>query len=151
VRNALVNRRIVAARWQRLAGWFVDSLVTGVVGRALAERGVGWWLIGIATGLYWIVATAVWGATIGKLAAGTRVRAAGARSPWRASAVRWAVTGWIGFAAGVSADIGVRAASTITVLALVTSVATYAPILWDADGRGLHDRLAGTVVVRRHV
>lgn len=151
LRNALISNRTIATRWQRLGGWLVDSIVIGLVGRGLAERAVSWWLIGIAVGLYWIVATAVWGATIGKLVVRTRVTVAGGRPPWRASVVRWAVTGWIGFAAGVSADIGAAAASTIAVLALVTWLATYTPILWDCEARGLHDRLAGTVVVRRHL
>lgn len=150
-RNALISNRTIATRWQRLGGWLIDSVVIGLVGRGLAERGVSWWLIGIAVGLYWIVATAVWGATIGKLVARTRGTVAGGRPPWRASVVRWAVTGWIGFAAGVSADISAAAAPPLAVLALVTWLATYTPILWDHEARGLHDRLAGTVVVRRHL
>ena len=60
---------------------------------------------------------------------------------WRQSLGRWAHVGWIGIAAGL---VGGDAA----LLLFLLQVVTYAPILWDSQARGLHDRAAGTIVMR---
>ncbi len=142
----------IASIWRRLVGAIVDSLVLSIpLNVLMAQSGAeGPWalppregatLIAIG-GAYEIATTALWGRTLGKAAAGTRVvTASGGRVGWRVAALRWfcrvpplaATTGGL---EGAASTIG-----GLWQLAIVGS------ILVDHQNRGLHDRIAGTLVV----
>ncbi len=133
---------------QRVGGALVDGLLTsmvvvvplllGVIDIDTLESGlppsvlVGLFLFGA---VYTIVPTAVWGQTLGKIAVGTRVVAEGDGSlpGWRRAALRWAVPGLLG---------------RLPLIGLWVSLAVMASLLVDPRRRGVHDRIAGTIVVR---
>lgn len=133
---------------QRVVGALVDGLLTSMVvviplilgfvelddfdGTLPAPILIGLFLFGA---IYTIVPTAVWGQTLGKIAVGTRVvvEADGALPGWWRSAVRWALPGLAG---------------RLPVIGLVISLAITVSLLVDPRRRGLHDRAAGTIVVK---
>ena len=88
------------------------------------------------------MAIAVWGCTLGKAAVGTRVVLEDGRGPvgWRVAVVRWAVPAVATFAISLIPGAG-------GVLSLLWSIVIYSGILRDDQRRGLHDQIAGTVVV----
>jgi uncharacterized RDD family membrane protein YckC len=138
----------LASILQRAAGAVVDGLLTSMVvvvplllGMIELERleaplpasaALGLFLFGA---VYTVVPTALWGQTLGKIAVGTRVvaEADGSLPGWRRSAVRWAVPGFIG---------------RLPVVGLWVSMAVMASLVLDPRRRGLHDRAAGTIVVK---
>lgn len=130
-----------AARWRRLVGALVDGMVFGALVVACVElgasAGIGWALVGVVTVLMtWSI-----GATPGKLAVGTRVRDVGTGenpNPWRA-ALRWG-TPWIGGLLAAVVPLG----PILLYLGYLFSVTL---VLFSSDGRGVHDLVAGTVVV----
>ncbi|MGZ7087788.1 MAG: RDD family protein, partial [Ilumatobacteraceae bacterium] len=83
-----------------------------------------------------------WGRTIGKFLIEIRVVDSTRRTglSWRQSTVRWTAIGWIAVAGGWIGGSADR-------FLVLSQVAICAPALWDSQGRGLHDRLAGTVVL----
>ena len=85
--------------------------------------------------VYTIVPTALWGQTPGKIAVGTRVVAEedGSLPGWRRSALRWALPGALG---------------RLPVVGLWVSLAVMGSLVVDPRRRGLHDRVAGTIVVK---
>lgn len=129
----------------RLLGAFVDSLVSYLFGLALwiaapVSTDETAWLLWIGIAAYEITGTAVWGRTVGKLAARTRVlRTDTGGVPGFASAiVRW-------FVPSIPIIVAISFASA-NLLMLPWVVVVYAPIL-TASRRGLHDHAARTVVV----
>jgi uncharacterized RDD family membrane protein YckC len=133
---------------QRVGGALVDGLLTsmvvvvplllGLVDIDRLEQALppsiilGLFLFGA---LYTIVPTALWGQTLGKIAVGTRVVAEsdGSLPGWRRAAIRWALPGVVG---------------RLPYVGLCISLAVMASLVWDPRRRGLHDRAAGTIVVR---
>ena len=133
---------------QRIVGALIDGLLTSMVvvvpmllglidvddfeGTLPAPVMVGLFLFGA---VYTIVPTAVLGQTLGKIAMGTRVvvEADGTVPGWRRSFVRWALPGLAG---------------RLPVIGLGVSLAIMASLVWDPRRRGLHDRMAGTVVIK---
>jgi len=133
---------------QRVGGALVDGLLTSMVvvvplllGLVEVDRIdeslpapiiLGLFLFGA---IYTIVPTALLGQTLGKIAVGTRVVAEddGSLPGWRRSALRWALPGVVG---------------RLPFVGLWVGLAVMASLVWDPRRRGLHDRLAGTVVVR---
>ena len=133
---------------QRVGGALVDGLLTSMVvviplllGLVEIDRIdeslpaavlLGLFLFGA---IYTIVPTALWGQTLGKIAVGTRVVAEGDGSlpGWRRSVLRWALPGAIG---------------RLPYVGLWVGFAIMASLVWDPRRRGLHDRLAGTIVIR---
>jgi uncharacterized RDD family membrane protein YckC len=98
------------------------------------------WLAWIAIAGYEIVGTALWGRTIGKLVARTRVvRTEGGAVP----GFSVAVTRWFVVSIPLVLSIAWMPAEA---LALPWAMVVYAPILASAH-RGLHDRVAHTLVV----
>ena len=138
----------MASLGQRGAGALVDGLLTSMVAivplilglvdfdtrdPALpAELVLALFLFGA---VYTIVPTALWGQTPGKIAMGTRVVVDedGTLPGWWRSAVRWAVAGFGG---------------RLPYVGPAVSLAVMATVALDRRRRGLHDRAAGTVVVR---
>ncbi len=84
------------------------------------------------------------GRTLGKLAVGTRVVDARTLQPPRPamSLLRWAVL------AGPSIVVGAATNDPRWGFATFATMIVVAPILWDLLRRGLHDRAAGTLVIR---
>ena len=133
---------------QRVGGALIDGLLTSMVvvvplllglvdfdsleGSLPAPVIGGLFLFGA---IYTIVPTAVWGQTLGKIAVGTRVVAEEDASVpgWRRSVLRWALPGVVG---------------RLPYVGLGVSLAVMASLVWDPRRRGLHDRLAGTIVIR---
>ena len=79
------------------------------------------------------------------MAVGTVVVAhrTGAPAGWLRSTVRWLTTSWFGVVTLVLHDLP----RWVDVAAFAVLVVTYAPVLWDRESRGWHDRAADTVVV----
>ncbi len=133
---------------QRVGGALVDGLLTSMVvviplllGLVEIDRietsvpgpiVLGLFLFGA---IYTIVPTALWGQTLGKIAVGSRVVAVddGSLPGWRRSALRWALPGVVG---------------RLPYIGLWVGLAVMASLVFDPRRRGLHDRLAGTIVVR---
>jgi uncharacterized RDD family membrane protein YckC len=135
----------VAGRIARLAGGYFDLLVVaaffGLAG-VHDRSSVAWAAIGWA--LYVVPSTAAHGRTLGKLAAGTRVvdvRTMRPPAP-RLSLLRWAVL------AGPTIVLALVAGDARTGVAWLGTSVVLAPITWDVLRRGLHDRAAGTLVIR---
>ena len=138
----------LASIGQRIGGALIDGLLTSMVvvvpmllgaidledfeGTLPAPVLLGLFLFGA---IYTIVPTAVWGQTLGKIAVGTRVvvEADGMLPGWRRSLVRWALPGLAG---------------RLPVIGLGVSLAIMASLVWDPRRRGLHDRMAGTIVIK---
>jgi uncharacterized RDD family membrane protein YckC len=145
-RPAIVHGRPVASPTRRLVGGLIDWLVI-TVGTVIASRaGAPNWLIVAAFGVYVVIATAVVGRTIGKLVVGTKVIAAddGRVPGFLRSSLRWLAVSW---GAVLELAFG-RWPIGIATAIFVVQVITYAPILWDISGRGWHDRVADTIVLR---
>ena len=138
----------LASVGQRVVGALVDGLLTsmvvviplllGLVEIESFQRSLpvpivlGLFLFGA---IYTIVPTAVWGQTLGKIAVGTRVvtEEDGSLPGWRRAALRWALPG---------------VAGRLPFVGLWVSLAIMASLVIDPRRRGLHDRFAGTIVVR---
>jgi uncharacterized RDD family membrane protein YckC len=143
------DRAEVATPARRLLGYVVDSvlstIVLGVVYRASHAHGfvpssVRWGTIAIFA-VYQIAGVALWGRTVGKLVARTVVVTEAGEVPgWRRSVVRWAVQS-IALAASALGRLA-------PLVALPLGIVVYAGLFNSPLRQGLHDRLAGTVVVR---
>jgi uncharacterized RDD family membrane protein YckC len=138
----------LASIWQRIGGALVDGLLTSMVvvvplmlGQIDIESLEDGLPVGILMGLfvfgaiYTIVPTALWGQTLGKIAVGSRVvaEADGSLPGWRRAAVRWAVPSVVG---------------RLPYIGIWVSLAVMGSLVIDPRRRGLHDRAAGTIVVR---
>ncbi len=139
----------VASLAQRLGGVLVDGLLTSMVVVVPLLLGVvhfdtvadlrisaGWAGLLVAFGaVYTIVPTAVWGQTPGKLAVGSRVvvEADGSVPGWRRSAVRWFVSEGVG---------------QVPFVGIWISLVVIGSLLFDPRRRGMHDKAAGTIVLR---
>ncbi len=136
----------VATQYTNLNSPGAQAAVNGIARDPSNQRALLFWFLamfGIALGYYWIQ-HAAWGATLGKRALGTRVVTAADRSA-----------------------IGIRAAGIRTVsflvgpvifLLLVSPLNIPGGLLWAADtamtlldprAQCLHDKLAGTIVIRQ--
>lgn len=140
---------VLASLGQRLGGALVDGLLTSMVlvvpillGRLRFDDvqslriSPGWGVaLVLFAAVYTVVPTALWGQTAGKLAVGTRVvvDADGSLPGWRRSVVRWFVSEGLAQVPGIG---------------LLVSVAVLVSLVVDRRRRGLHDKAAGTVVVR---
>ncbi len=138
----------LASIGQRVGGALVDGLLAsmvvvvplllGLIDTDSLENGLptsvllGLFLFGA---VYTVVPTALWGQTLGKIAVGSRVVAEedGSLPGWRRATIRWAVPGVVG---------------RLPYVGLWVSLAVMASLVFDPRRRGLHDRMAGTIVVR---
>jgi uncharacterized RDD family membrane protein YckC len=138
----------LASVGQRVVGALVDGLLTSMVvvipllmGLVELESFQRTPPVPIVLGLfffgaiYTIVPTAIWGQTLGKIAVGTRVvvEEDGSLPGWRRAALRWALPG---------------VAGRLPIVGLWVSLGIMASLVIDPRRRGLHDRFAGTIVVR---
>ncbi|MCU1487540.1 MAG: hypothetical protein JWN67_4286 [Actinomycetia bacterium] len=131
----------IASRWARLGAYLVESLVVGTV-IVILRRGLGAWVAEPLSAVYVIGTTAIWGQQLGKLVIGIRIvdERTGHPPTWLRAVFRWVVP-------SVPFLWAIQGPWLVPVLGLLWSVVVYAPIL-GADRRGLHDRAAGTIVVR---
>jgi hypothetical protein len=144
-RRTLADGSVIAARWSRLVGWIVDSVIVATL-YVFAERlGVSPWFVASASAVYFVASIHLWGRTVGKLTVGVVVVAAGsgARPSWLQATVRWLVVAVPGLVSALAASIAVSAVFA------AAWIGTHAPILWDARGQGVHDRITRTYVLRR--
>ncbi len=138
----------LASVGQRIGGALIDGLLTSMVVVVPLLLGLvnlddlqnrisaGWAFALLVFGAaYTIAPTAIWGQTLGKVAVGTRVvtDADGSLPGWRRSTIRWAVPGLLG---------------RLPYIGILISLAVTASLVLDPRRRGLHDKAAGTIVVR---
>lgn len=133
--------------WRRLVAAIIDSIVVGLPTGLLHRADLA--VIGVAVSVAYFVGLTAWsGQTVGKLAVRIRVvdeTTSTTPSIWT-SFVRWCV----GF--GIVTVLGVIPGSDALQIALswlgfAIGLAIVVPILFDPRRRGLHDRIAGTVVI----
>lgn len=125
-----------------------DTMKVRQAGRTLEQMRptVGAQILTLAlVGLFWVGCYGRWGRTPGKALVGLRLDAAdGSPAGYRRALLRWLFTdiGW------VVAWLAPRSWDPLTAyLPSVWPLFVYVPILLDPLGRGMHDRVAGTVVV----
>lgn len=142
-RPPLADGRRAATRYRRLGAGLLDEVLVGVPTALASHAGapVAW--VAALHMFYFCVPTGLFGWSIGKLWAGTRVVEVHslARPAWWRVVVRWIVP-YSPVLAGLV--IGLPGDVIGPLVAL-----TYLPIMWDL--RGAHDRAAGTTVVERSV
>ena len=141
----------IAGRGRRLAGYIVDGVVLsplsfllfGAIGRAPGTVAAMF----VASGAYRISCVALWGRTPGKLIVGTRVvsGATHALPGWDAAAKRWATEAAGGLPEIIIAGGSVGLAARL--LGLAWPIVVYGALMLDPLNRGLHDRVAATVVI----
>lgn len=142
----------IASAAHRLAGGIADSMGVRIVTLIGVALGASLFTMLVFEALYWILFTAFGGRTLGKRLAGTRVISSrGGRVGLPAAIVRYLVPSagaWTGWAIGTELDSDDTATVVIGSLLLLWPVVVYGVMLLDERRRGLHDRLAGTVVVQ---
>jgi uncharacterized RDD family membrane protein YckC len=153
----------VGTRYPGLASPAAQAAINSIGRNPANQRTVLYWILGmfgIALVYFW-VQHAAWGATVGKRVLGVRVVRAADRS---AVGVRQAGIRAAAFVAGPAAALLASAIAAIVgsgaVLLLLLSIEIAGYVLWVTDGcmvlrnpqaQSLHDRLAGTVVVRQRL
>ena len=153
---AAVDPSPVAGPARRLLGFLLDLVllvvVSAVIRQQLAGEGalqsvVVTALIAGLTPAYEIVGVARWGRTVGKTIVGTRVVVAtdGSVPGWKRAALRWAVP-W-GPSYLTSWAPGVWGFLSLAVLGNAWLLVVYWGVLGHPRRQGLHDRVAGTIVV----
>ena len=138
-RQPLPDGRRPATRCRRFNAGLIDQVLVGVPTGLAAHANAATWMVIMVHMFYFVVPTALFGWSIGKLVVRTRVvEVQSHRTPnWWRAIVRWAVpysAMIVGLSVGLPGDlIGV-------IIAFV-----YLPIM--VDLRGWHDRAARTLVV----
>lgn len=158
-----IDRQMQAfvTHYQSFSSPAAQAAFSAIIKAPANERAVAYWLLGlfgIALVYFW-VQHAAWGATIGKRALGVRVVRVTDRSR---IGVRQAGVRTVAFLVGpalfmlsqAGLDAGGRAISTDLVAALyalgaVLWAADAVLVLLDSRAQSLHDKLAGTIVVRQ--
>lgn len=147
---------VIAGPGRRLLGAALDVGLWAAVGIGLSYAGMSGddaavvravTMAGLVAG-YEIVAVAVWSRTIGKLVAGTRVVAleSGATPGWLQAFLRWAVPAIVSLGARFQGDgVAGRLASMVSA---VLTIVVYVGVLREPLRQGVHDKVAGTAVVR---
>jgi uncharacterized RDD family membrane protein YckC len=149
---------VVASRTRRVvAGWLDGFIIAMVTYGLLQSLGAldpwvaGWVAFVVAEWVVVVIPMALTGRPPGARAVGTVVitmdddRVPG----WSKSALRWFVAHLPVFIGAVVVAVGAPdgVIGILWVLQLAGLVAIYAGVFFDAQGQGLHDRAAGTIVV----
>ena len=155
VESAPAIEHVIAGPGRRLLGAAVDVAVWTIMDLGLTYSVLSGDDAGVAhavmmpavTAAYEIVSVALWGRTIGKLVAGTRVVAleSGAIPGWSRAILRWAVP-WIAGLGPFIPEDGL-AAGLVAAAAGVLTIFVYVGLLKEPLRQGVHDKVAGTVVV----
>jgi uncharacterized RDD family membrane protein YckC len=137
--------RFGARLWGRTLDSLVVSLPIGLLVRFTLGHGVRGTLVALLTSLtYETVCVTVWGQTLGKHAAGTRVVAWPTGKPPTASrALRRALVTTTPTLILLFPGSAILRSFVIDAIAL----AIYLPLLRSGERRGLHDQFGGTIVV----
>ena len=146
---------VIAGPGRRLLGAVVDGAIWLAVGTGLSYAGLFGDGAAVARAVtmagviaaYEIVSVALWGRTIGKLVAGTRVVAleSVATPGWSRAVLRWAVPAIVSLGSRFQGD-GLAGGLAAMVSGVVTIV-VYIGLLKEPLRQGVHDKVAGTVVV----
>ena len=164
--------------WERFVGRFIDNLLFGVVSLVLSSivgaaftpsaaeilsngfrLGYGYYLAMAITSLitgalfagYDVLMHSRNGQTLGKMALKTRVVTPDGGRPDQASLIRRAAVypvGGIVLSALLMLVPGIALTGLSSLILIGYAVAMSVPILTDSLGRGLHDKWAGTIVVK---
>jgi uncharacterized RDD family membrane protein YckC len=140
-RAALHDGRRQASRCRRFTAGLIDEVLVGVPSLLAHWAGAAAWTSALIHAVYYVVPTALWGWSIGKLWCGIRVvdrRHLHTPSLWQAT-LRWLVAA-LPFLLGLGALLNDDAVGLLTVL-------IHAPVMLDL--RGVHDYAAGTVVAEK--
>jgi len=150
--------------WRRALSWLIDRVLVGVVAiivdpsgwRAVTDAANRWslsrspadlteltrqvgpvaLLMVVIWSIYQVIMIGAWGATVGKFAVGVRVRKVdGSTVAWREASLRPLL------------QLGVSLLSLVAQIGIL-SLVDYLWMLWDRQKQTLHDKLAGTIVVR---
>jgi uncharacterized RDD family membrane protein YckC len=136
----------ITSRYPDLYSPAAQAAIDSISRDPATEHALVYWFLGmfgIALAYYW-VQHAAWGATLGKRAMGTRVVTAADRSQ---IGVRAAGIRAVGFLAGPAAFL--LLASPFSLAGGLLWLSDTALPLLDARAQCLHDKLSGTIVVRR--
>ena len=138
-RLPLPDGRLSATRYRRFNAGLIDQVLVGVPTGLAAHAKAATWMVIMVHMFYFVVPTAMFGWSIGKLVLRTRVvDLTNHRSPnWWRAIVRWIVP----YAAMI---VGLTVGLPGGVIGLVIAF-VYLPIMLDL--RGWHDRAAHTLVV----
>ncbi|HEX2038796.1 MAG TPA: RDD family protein [Acidimicrobiales bacterium] len=148
--DADVDAEELAGPGRRLLGSIVDGLAFSAVTFPFVQPLSDAWTTAVCVVLvaaYDIVGVALWGQTLGKLVVRTRVvlDATSEVPGWWPATVRWAVQAPFAVVALVPS---IDAVGVVAIAGALYPLVVYGPILWDRQHQGLHDKAAGTVVVR---
>ena len=138
-RQPLPDGRLPATRCRRFNGGIIDQVLVGVPTGLAAHAAAATWMVVVVHMFYFVVPTAMFGWSIGKLVTRTRVvDVKNHRQPnWFRAIVRWVLP----YAAVIfGLTVGLHGDAMGLIIALV-----YLPIMLDL--RGWHDRAAHTLVV----
>jgi uncharacterized RDD family membrane protein YckC len=145
---------VIASGGRRLVAYLVESVALGLLVALVrsAAGTTGPQLAYLVTVVDAVVLVAVAGGTAGMLVFGMRVVRAGedpaALPGWRTAIVRYVAVVWpFLLATAIGLAGGDANADWLSTLATVWTLACFAPILFDPMRRGLHDRVAGTLVL----
>ncbi len=137
---------VPAGFWIRVGAQLIDAIILFVVGYALGLAGLDSPIISLLLGtLYFMCFWAILGTSPGKMALGLRIITAdGQPMNWAKAGLRYALF----FVSGLSVftNSGLRSLASIAGLVLLGGLILLAT---DAQKRALHDRLAGTMVVKK--
>jgi uncharacterized RDD family membrane protein YckC len=136
--------------WRRVGATVIDFLVliipTGLIA-GFAGVAVGETMELLLTAAYIIYMQSQRGQTVGNMAVSTRVvdAATGDRPSVQKAVIRWAFDGVFGLLAAILRVNGLGGLSLLFSLPILLD---YLSPLWDAQNQTLHDKIAGTFVVR---
>lgn len=144
----------IASRWRRFGGFLVEALGFGLMSEIIYRYSAGGaqlFVLG-TTLLSGVVLVAVFGATVGMMV--LRMRVVPLASPdaaapgWNVALVRFLVAGWPDLLRmGLTPFFSFEDLAWLASVTQVWLIVCFGPILLDPAHRGLHDRVARTVVV----
>ena len=150
------SSQVVASPSRRLLGVLVDGIIGGVAAFVVdaslnrstaAGSWASWILLQVAYASYVIMTIAIWGRTLGKVVAGTRVvvRGTSMTPGWGRAAVRWAVPSALSL--GSVALVTVNFSPALRLAGWAWIIIVYAGVVAAPLHQGLHDRAAHTIVI----
>lgn len=144
----------ISARWRRFAAYLIEAIAFGVAASILYRYShLGARLFSVAVGLTSsVILVATLGASVGMMVLRMRVVALadpGRRAlGWRLATVRYLVAWWPeALLLVLEPFYGIDRLAWLGTISQIWLIVCFGPILLDPARRGLHDRVAGTVVV----
>ncbi len=144
----------VSARWRRFAAYLLEGVAFGLATWIVFRYSVGGAQVFAAATvvLSSVVLVATLGATAGMMVLRMRVVVLGAPERavpgWRVALVRFLVAAWPEvLRLALSPFFTFESLAWLSALSQIWLIVCFGPILFDPARRGLHDRVAGTLVV----